>query len=231
MNLINAIKKRPRKNFSKINVLVIALIFISCFGFSQQNEIKIRFIANAGLSMTDGGLTIYFDFPYKSGFWIYSEYDKSEITNIKDSSIFIFTHKHPDHYSRRLVRKLKGNKYGPWNIEKMQTLNTSIPDFSIQSFKTKHKYSRKHCSYLITWHNKKIFISGDTEHAEIIETIPGMDWAFLSPWPLMDAITKNIKIDAKMIGLYHIGPGDKIDATNPKILVLKNQGEIITIGY
>jgi L-ascorbate metabolism protein UlaG (beta-lactamase superfamily) len=219
------------KNFNKIFLGLVPLVFILNSGFSQQNEIKIRFIANAGLHLTDGSRNLYIDFPYKSGFYIYSKYDRSEITHIKDRPIFIFTHKHPDHYSIRRVRKLKGAKYGSWNIPDLQKLSDSIPGFLIQAFKTEHQVSKKHYSYLITWHGKKIFISGDTEHADTIATISNMDWAFVPAWLLTDAQRKKIKIDAKRIGVYHIGPGDHITTQDPKIWLMDKQGEVISIPY
>lgn len=206
------------------------LISVSMVCFSQSNEIKIRFIANTGLYMTDGHSNIYIDFPYKSGFSIYSKYDRSEITNIKDSSVFIFTHKHPDHYSRK-VKKLKGKRYGPWNIKEMEQLGRSIQNFSIVVFKTKHKFSFHHCSYLITWHGKKIFINGDAEDAGTVSKISNMDWAFLPGWTMMNVIRAKIKIDAKMVGIYHIGPKDHVNSDDPKIHVMDKQGEIITLPY
>lgn len=212
-------------------------IFISTLNFSQaqSNEIKIRFVANAGLHLTDGQASLYFDFPYKSGFWMYSKYDKSEIENIKDKSVFIFTHKHPDHYKRKLVKRLvkkRGAKaYGPWNVQELEQLNGSIKEFSIQAIKTSHKFSSKHCSYVITWHGKKIYINGDTEGAEQVGKLKDMDWVFVPAWTLVNANAEKIKIDTKMLGIYHIGPKDKVNSTNPKILVMDKQGEVISLPY
>ena len=210
-------------------------IFTLNFAQAQSNEIKIRFVANAGLHLTDGQSNLYFDFPYKSGFWMYSKYDKSEIENIKDKSVLIFTHKHPDHYKRklvkRLVRKRDATAYGPWNVKELEQLNSSIKNFSIQIFKTSHRFSSKHCSYLITWHDKKIYINGDTEGAEQLSKLKDLDWVFLPGWTLMNANAEKIKIDTKMLGVYHIGPKDKVNSTNPKILVMDKQGEVISIPY
>lgn len=105
-------------NFYKKFVFIITLISFSNFGFCQSNEIKIKFIGNCGLYLTDGNSNIYIGFPYKSGAHNYMEYDKSEIDNVKrENSTFIFTHKHADHYSKSLLKKMEGNKYGPWNID------------------------------------------------------------------------------------------------------------------
>lgn len=209
--------------------------FILNFSQAQSKEIKIRFIANAGLHLTDGQSNIYVDFPYKSGFWMYSKYDKSEIENIKDNSVLLFTHKHPDHYKlklvKRLIRKRGAKAYGPWNLKQLEAWSTSIPDFSIQIFKTSHKLSSKHSSYLITWHGKKIYINGDTGDTGPLSQMKELDWVFLPGWTLMNATNEKIKIDTKMLGIYHIGPKDRINATNPKILVMDKQGEVILVPY
>jgi L-ascorbate metabolism protein UlaG (beta-lactamase superfamily) len=219
------------KSCYKFFLMMVGLAGLPGPGFSQSNEIKITFIANCGLYLTDGNSTIYVDFPYKSGAYMYAKYDRSEIDSLKDNAIFIFTHKHRDHYSRRLVKKCKGKVYGPWNAKKLEQLDSSIQDISIQPFVTEHRFSSNHCSYLITWHGKKIFISGDTEHAETIAALTDLDWAFIPVWLLMDARKKGLKIDAKMIGLYHIGPKERITTADPKIHLMVKQGEVISIPY
>lgn len=223
-----------RKPFKKLS-LIFAIALISSHGVSQSNEIIIKFIGNCGLYMTDGNLSIYTDFPYKSGAHGYMEYDKSELNSIKENSIFIFTHKHADHYSSKNLKKIlkskNGKKYGSWNISELENLAKTIPDFNIKAFKTKHRFSLNHYSYLITWHNKNIFLSGDTENAETIGNMKNLDWAFVPAWLSKDANERNIKVDSKMIGIYHIGPGDKITTKDKKILLLDKQGEVISIKY
>ncbi len=224
-------------NFYK-NTLLIIIIFVSNFGFSQSNEIKVKFIGNCGLYMTDGKSNFYIDFPYKSGAHNYMEYDKSEIDSIKDNAIFIFTHRHADHYSNKLLKKLTGQKFDPWNIEELEKLGESIPDFDIQAFKTQHKVfgvSFKHYSYLITWHGKKIYISGDTENSDTFALQKDIEWAFVPAWLFTDAVQKGVNVYdiSEMYAIYHIGPNDQItnDENNPQIKLLDKQGEIITIPY
>lgn len=219
------------KNFYKKASLIIVLIFIANFGYSQTNEIKVKFIGNCGLYMTDGNLNIYVDFPYKSGAHNYMEYDKSEIDSIKENPIFIFTHKHSDHYSKKLLKKLNGKKYTPRNVSELNELNDTVNEFSTQVFKTKHRFSFKHYSYLITWHNKKIFISGDTESADTIIEIKDMDWAFIPAWLVSKIQQTGKSLDAKKIGIYHIGPGDDINITGENVIMFKKQGEVISIPY
>ncbi|MCW3123498.1 MAG: hypothetical protein JWQ38_2990 [Flavipsychrobacter sp.] len=213
-------------------LLVFALIFMSTFGFSQPGQIRVRFIGNCGLYMTDGTSNIYFDFPYKSGAFGYMKYDRSALDSIKDNSAFLFTHRHPDHYSKKLVNKFNGKAYGPWNKAELEKLSSSIPGFSIQPFKTKHRFASKHNSYLVTWHGKRIYISGDTEHADTIAAVHGIDWAFVPSWIVTDAWERQLKIDTKKIAVYHLYPNEQFNVDNPeKIILLDKQGKVIDIAY
>ena len=220
----------------KKTIFTVVLVFISYLAFSQSKQITIRFIGNCGLHITDGKTNLYIDFPYKSGAFNYMEYDQEEISNLEEKAYYIFTHKHADHYYRGkmngILRDVKGKKYGKWNIPKLEKLCEEIPNFAIEAISTKHLFSVNHYSYLITWHGKKIYISGDTESADIISKIKNIDWAFVPAWIIRDAyITKDLKIDATNIAIYHIGVKDEIDITGENILLLYKQGEIISIPY
>jgi L-ascorbate metabolism protein UlaG (beta-lactamase superfamily) len=222
-------------NYYRKFTLIAALLFISNLGFGQSNEIKIKFIGNCGLYMTDGETNFYIDFPYKSGAYNYMEYDPAEIDSIKDNAVFIFTHRHADHYSKKLLKKLDGQKFDPWNVSELGKLSESIPDFGIQPFKTQHKVfgiSFKHYSYLITWHGKKIYLSGDTENADTIAGVKDIDWAFVPYWIIIDANEKGLKIDADKIAVYHLYPNQKTNNLSPeKIIFLDKEGKEISISY
>lgn len=217
------------------NGLVIVFILLSNLGFGQSKEIKIKFIGNCGFHMTDGINNFYIDFPYKSGAHNYMKYDDKEIEEVKNKFIFIFTHKHSDHYSKKIVKRYNGQKFGPWNISKLVKLHESIPNFEIKAFKTKHKVfgiSFKHYSYLIKWHNKKIYISGDTGDLDDLAKIKNVEWTFLNPWIYRNANNTKLVIDTKNIGIYHLYPNQEIDVNNPENhFLLKNQGEVINIPY
>lgn len=216
-------------------ISVILIMTICSIGYGQSDEIEIRYIGNCGLHITDGFNHLYIDFPYKSGAHNYVEYDESEIDSIQENSFHFFTHKHSDHYSSKLmnsaVKMKNGKAFGPWNISEMEGLTEVISDFEITAIKTKHRFSLNHYSILITWHNKKIFISGDTESAETIGKMTNLEWAFVPAWLLVDSQENKIKIDSKMIGVYHIGPKDDVNIYGEKIKMLKIQGEEISIPY
>lgn len=219
----------------QVSLVIFSLMLLANYGFCQTKEIKIRYIGNCGLHITDGTTDIYTDFPYKSGAHKYVEYDDSEIDNLKENAFYIFTHKHSDHYYKGKMKgilKLKnGKKYGKWNIDELLNLENVIPNFKIEVFRTKHNFSFKHISYLITWHGKRIFLSGDTESADTIAGISDIDWAFVPAWLLRNAQRDGLEIKANMLGIYHIGPRDVINITGKNVVMLKKQGEVFSIPF
>lgn len=224
-------------HISRLLFLVLFTLTISAnTSLAQSKEISIRFIGNCGLHLTDGITNFYIDFPYKSGAHNYMEYDASEVQNIKPNAIIIFTHRHADHYSKKLWKKHRGQKFDPYNTEKLEQLNKEIPEFSIQSFRTQHKVfgiSFKHYSYLITWHGKKIYLSGDTETSETFAKQENIDYAFVPVWLLLDANDKgiNYRSISKLFYIYHIGPKDSItlQPNEDQLRLLNKQGEVIRI--
>ncbi|MDT0295873.1 MBL fold metallo-hydrolase [Mesonia ostreae] len=229
-----------KRTFREI-ILTFSLCLIATFGFTQSKEIQIEFLGNCGLYLTDGTTNIYTDFPYKSGAHGYMEFDESELDSIKDNSIFIFTHKHSDHYSKKnlkkVIREKGGTKYGVSNISELEKLNNTLNDFEIKAFKTKHKVfgiNFRHYSYLITWHGKKIYLSGDTTNPETIGKVKNIDLAFIPYWLYENAKEQNIEIDADEIGIYHlhplqIEPAEKFFKEKENEHPLTEKGKIITI--
>ena len=199
----------------KTTLLIFTLTFISNLAFAQAKEIKIEFLGNCGLYMTDGQTNIYTDFPYKSGAHGYMEFEESELDSIKENSLFIFTHKHADHYSKknlkRVMKEKGGQAFGVSNIAELEALGETIADFEIKAFKTDHKVfgiSFKHYSYLITWHGKTIYLSGDTTIPTTIGGVKNMDMAFIPYWLYANAKDQGITIDAKETGIYHLYPSE-----------------------
>jgi L-ascorbate metabolism protein UlaG (beta-lactamase superfamily) len=150
------------------------------------------------------------------------EYPTSEIDSVKAKATHLFTHRHPDHYSKKLVRKLTGNVYGPWKVKRKRRADLTAPaysaaQFTVETFRTKHRFAHHHYSYLITWHGKRIYLSGDAESPETIARMDNMDLAF------------TIKSDR--FAVYHLYPKDKVTSDNPKIQLLFTQGEVLTVPY
>lgn len=216
--------------------LVTAAFLLGCSLQSQSDAITIRFIGNCGLYMTDGVLDVYVDFPYKSGAYGYMEYPGSEIDSLRSGATHLFTHRHADHYSKKLVKGLSGMVYGPWKVKKKRRADLSAPvygaaAFKVETFRTKHRFALHHFSYLITWHGKRIYLSGDTEGAETIAQVKAIDLAFVPGWIMHDAKAKNITIDAERIAIYHLYPRETVTTENPKIRTLEEQGAVLELVY
>ncbi len=228
-------KTRKKTIFSFLFCLVTTV------GFSQAQDIQIEFIGNCGLHMTDGKSNIYVDFPYKSGAYGYMEFDEKRLGEIEKDAIFIFTHKHADHYSKKNLKKVMkekgGQKFGVSNIAALEKLGESIEDFGIEVFKTKHTFFGipfRHYSYLITWYGKRIYLSGDTTNPETIGKIENIDLAFVPYWIVVNAKEQSVEIDAKMFGIYHLHPEQVASAKEnwedvDNIRPLVEQGEKIVL--
>jgi L-ascorbate metabolism protein UlaG (beta-lactamase superfamily) len=222
----------------RILKIVFLLLVTAPVAKTQTNEITIRYIGNCGLHMTDGTHHIYTDFPYKSGAHHYAEYPDSELDSIREGSYFLFTHNHTDHYykwkAKKIAKRKNAKMYGKRNIEELDKISAIIPGLTITAFKTGHRFSFAHYSYLITWHNKKIYLSGDTETAETILSMKDLDCAFIPAWlfgKIIDSNQKSILLDAKSIGIYHIGPKDDVRINWPSVRMFTQRGETQTIPY
>lgn len=186
-------------------------IFILLLGnlYGQSDTVQIKFLANAGFQLTDGKHSLIIDFPYKSGAYGYMEYSERAIDEIPENAILLFTHKHADHYSRKAVKSLSNPAYCTGNRKKLIKIEEAMPGLKIESFKTHHRFSLRHFSYLITWHGLKFYISGDTEHPETIASIKDIDYAFIPYWILLYTNEKNLSIDAQYKIIYHLASGQK----------------------
>src|SRR5690606_29901333 len=153
----------------------------------------------------------------------YMEYDEVELNNMQENPILLFTHRHADHYSKKLVKKIKkqfgAKAYGNWNIDKLQELNNVENEFSIQAIKTSHQFTFTHYSYIIIWHGKKIYISGDTGDLEEVSKLQDIDWAFMNPWLFMNAQNEKTTINTQMFGIYHLYPFQKLPEEVPENIV------------
>ncbi|MDX1446594.1 hypothetical protein [Lishizhenia sp.] len=207
------------------------LIFISFQLYAQDSTITAKFIGNCGLYLSDGASHLYIDFPYKSGAHNYMEYDESELDSIQENAVFLFTHHHSDHYSRKLMRKTKnakgGKVFGNWNAGELDSLKET---FTIEAIKTSHRFSMRHYSYVVTWHGKRFYFSGDTASTKEVSELENIDWAFINPWLFMKLQRERIKIDTDFYALYHFYPTQELPEDKPdNVYLLMEQGELLIL--
>jgi hypothetical protein len=215
-------------------ILVLSFLLIANITLAQNGKIEIKFLGNCGFFMTDGSLSMYVDFPYKSGAYGYMTYKPEILDSLYANSIFLFTHGHADHYSRKLFKRTHQKLYGPWQVKfllskkrkyKLDQLNDLVPGFRITQYKTKHGYSLRHYSYLVEWNNKRIFISGDAYLSDTLVSLKNLDLVFAAPWVLTDAYDRDLKIDTKKIILYHHRNVESVTVESDKIIVPEQNQE------
>ena len=67
-----------------------------------------------------------------------------------------------------------------------------------------------HDSYLVTWHGRRMWFTGDTESLEALTTTKGLDVAFVSPWLWSSALKRGLTIDAKRVVIDHHQAGETV---------------------
>lgn len=202
----------------------------------QVGSIKVKYIGNCGLHLSDGKTNLYVDFPYKSGAYNYLTFKKEELDSIPANSVFLFTHKHADHHSRNNLRKVKktprANVIVNGNKKKVEMLNSSLDEFQLEAFRTKHRFTFKHYSYLLTWHGNRLYFSGDTESADTLAKMKNMDYAFAPYWVMLDAKERQLEVDARKVGIYHLYPNQTLKIARPeKIFLFDQQGMTLEIPF
>lgn len=213
--------------------LLLTLSLVTVYSYPQPKEIDITFLGNCGFFLTDGKINLYIDFPYKSGAYNYMTYDQELLDSIHADAIFLYSHGHADHYNKKLFKKTNQKLYAPWPVTlylsgkrkyQLKELNDSLPDFHLVEYKTKHRFSFKNCSYVIEWDGKRIFISGDAETADTLCAMKNLDLVIAPYWVIMDASTRNLKIDTRKIIICHHRTRDQITTKDEKIIIpLQNQ--------
>ncbi len=175
-----------------------------------------RFIGNMAYAITDGTVTLFTDFPYESGYSIYMEYDAREIRSTTKESIALVTHRHGDHWDPALFSRTNWRVIAPADalanvpsarvvralpLSPALTTITSGP-ITIEALPTPHA-NIGHYSYLVTWHRRRLYFTGDTDSAEQLLATKNLDVAFVSPWLFERAAGAGRRIDAKRVVIYH----------------------------
>lgn len=185
------------------------IIFFSISVGLQAQTLEVKFISNAAVSISDGNLTVVSDFPYQSGYSIYMEYD-FEKAKPKGKVLSLITHKHSDHFEPSLFEKTDWFVLAPNEIDlkidknKRLKMNETVEfeGVKIQPISSPHS-NVEHYSYLMEWHGKSFYFTGDTESVEELKFAKDVDVLFISPWLMRKAERTETDISAKKIVVYH----------------------------
>ena len=202
---------------------------------------EITFIANCGLLIEAGGIKILVDAPYKGGVDGLSDMPKALESQIMDGAspfdhidYMLFTHKHPDHYSEKLL-----NDYLTKHVIKQVILPGKDIESGVLSlsdslrlyiYSTAHLGKEfagvQHFCYVLESGGEAIFISADVDYVTT-------DFSFLNQHRISAAFVNplmfhmllrlpNLKnIHADKFVIYHL-PSEIDDTHNMRQLIEKD---------
>ena len=190
--------------------LAMSLVVLQTSAPGQRPALEARFIGNMAFAISDGATTVMSDFPYQSGYSQYMEYDPAEIRSTTPATLSLVTHRHPDHWEPALSAKTTWQVAGPDDVIKTVPAarvlalgpSTTFGAVRIERIETPHAGIGHH-SYVLTWHGRRLYFSGDTESPDHLIRLKNLDVAFVSPWLFRSVLKAGARIDARQVVIYH----------------------------
>lgn len=173
-----------------IRAVILALGLPAAVLLAQPPSLDARFIGNMAWAITDGSFTLMTDFPYDSGAVRgYMTYNASEIRSATTETLSLITHRHGDHWSPTLFPKTGWKVVGPRDVTVGMPTDRIVPvsmrfphgPLVIDAIETPHA-NIGHYSYVVAWHGRRLYFSGDTEEPGHLIALEDLDVAFVSPW-------------------------------------------------
>ena len=208
-----------------IELFIVAWLVLSP---QQPVELRARFIGNMSFAITDGTTTVMSDFPYQSGYSSYMTYPASEIQSPTTETISLITHRHADHWEASLFQRTNWKVVAPVDVVLSVPVDRRLDPKSlkgplrIEPLETPHA-GIGHNSYVVTWHGRRLYFTGDTDDVTALLATKQLDVAFVSPWLYKQAAGR---IDAKRIVIYHHTAKEQVPGCTGTCTVPK-QGETI----
>ena len=195
-----------------------------------------RFIGNMAFAITDGSTTLLTDFPYQSGAFGYMRYPAAEVAPGLGPAVCLITHGHLDHFDPSLFAKMDAKVIAPPTLAATLPGDRVIPfaprivwrDIVIEPRKTPHG-TIEHSSYLVTWHGRRLYFTGDTDRFDDLVSQRRLDAAFVSPWLLQATVEKGVRIDAKRIVVYHHRAAETVPPLPGALVIVPKQGETLAL--
>jgi L-ascorbate metabolism protein UlaG (beta-lactamase superfamily) len=199
------------------SLAALALTAVLAPGTTDQARpaLEARFIGNMAFAITDGSTTLMTDFPYQSGYSRYMTYDPKMVRSATPT-LSLITHRHGDHWERSLFMATDWKVAGPADVtvgispaRVVPVAKGSFGPIGIEAIETPHA-SIGHYSYIVSWHGRRLYFSGDTESPDSLLAARNLDAAFVSPWQYRAALRSGKTIDAKQIVIYHHESGQTV---------------------
>ena len=198
----------------------------------SKPALQARFVGNMAFAITDGTTTLMTDFPYESGYSRYMTYDPKMVRSASPT-LSLITHRHGDHWERSLFAGTDWKVAGPADVTIGIAPSRVVPvagggtfgPIGIEAIETPHA-SIGHYSYIVSWHGRRFYFSGDTESPDSLLSARNLDAAFVSPWQYRAALRSGKKIDAKQIVIYHHESGEQVAECGTGCTIPK-QGDVL----
>ena len=200
-------------------LIAAAIAIVSVAPLGGQPTLEARFIGNMAWSITDGTFTLMSDFPYDSGAINgYMTYDAAaELRSPTADTLSLITHRHADHWSPTLFARTNWKVVGPRDVVAGVSADRVVPasvrlpvgPLRIDIIDTPHA-NIGHYSYVVTWHGRRLYFSGDTESPSHLMALRDLDVAFVSPWLYRAVVKAGGRVDAKRVVMYHHEPGEEV---------------------
>jgi hypothetical protein len=180
--------------------------------------LDLALVGNAAVQISDGKLTLVTDFPYRSGAFGYMTYDRSQIWT-GSNVLALITHRHDDHVDVDTLKDLPWRVVGPQEVTKQLSPAAIVqaaaassidPALKIEALRTPHA-DVEHFSYVVAWHGRRFYFSGDTEDPSSVLSQKSLDIAFVTPWILRAVASKGSRIDAARVVIYHHTARERVD--------------------
>ena len=184
---------------------------------NSAGTITITFLGNEAMHLTDGQLTLVTDFPYQSGAFGYMTYARDQAKAFRNV-VALITHRHDDHVEIATLKGLQWRVIGPPDVARQlppssvvaaSAASTIDPELRVQAIETPHA-KVDHFSYLVEWHGRRFYFSGDTDDPSSLVAQKPLDIAFVSPWIYKAAQSRSNQIDAARIVIYHHTSGERV---------------------
>jgi L-ascorbate metabolism protein UlaG (beta-lactamase superfamily) len=193
------------------------LVLLAWWLPSQSPPLEARFIGNMAVAISDGSVTLFTDFPYESGYSRYMTYPAREIHSPTAMTLSLITHRHGDHWQPALFAKTNWHVAGPSDAVTAVpaarvlplTPKASFGPLAIEALATPHA-GIGHFSYVVTWHGRRMYFSGDTEDSDHLLALKDLDTAFVSPWLYRSVLKRSERINARQIVIYHHESGEQV---------------------
>lgn len=172
-----------------LSIAAVLLTALPAYGGEESRDLHIRYIGNAGFEISDGTWTLLVDFPYRSGAHGYMTFDSGEL-QARDRSLCLFTHVHADHFDPGSLERISCAVAGPPEVLDFVDRSSWLGDgptwkfgqAAIRCLSTDHP-PVEHCSYLIEWQSRTLFVTGDVEELSGLFGLEGpIDTILLSAW-------------------------------------------------